>query len=147
MNLFDALVRYETALWDFVEGALRDGDAVSLAQLESLRVVHRHAGKARVHEIAQELLITPGAASKLADRLEHAGLIERRPNPDDRRSALLALTTDGKRRHAEAKRIATAALHRHLDGDDIDVEALTATLLTLRGRLQEQTSTPVRKSA
>jgi DNA-binding MarR family transcriptional regulator len=34
--------------------------------------------------------------SKSADRLERRGLVTRRPNPNDRRSAILALTAEGR---------------------------------------------------
>jgi DNA-binding MarR family transcriptional regulator len=147
MDLFDAVVRYETALWNHLEDSLREAGAVSLPQLESLRVVHRHAGRARVHEISRELLITPGAASKLADRLERAGLVERRPNPDDRRSALLVLTAAGRRKRTEAERVTRTAMRVHLSGSDVDVDALTATLVALRERLAPTTATMTGVSA
>jgi MarR family transcriptional regulator, organic hydroperoxide resistance regulator len=49
-----------------------------------------------VHDIATTLSITTGGASKLIDRIEGAGLCRRRPNPDDRRSSLLELTSTGR---------------------------------------------------
>ena len=47
-------------------------------------------------DIAQEVDITVGATSKGVDRLEARGWCERRANPDDRRSSLLALTPAGR---------------------------------------------------
>ena len=43
------------------------------------------------------------------DMLERAGLVERRPDPDDRRSTLVVLTAAGERRAVEAARIHVAA--------------------------------------
>jgi DNA-binding MarR family transcriptional regulator len=40
-------------------------------------------------------MISSGGMTNRLDRLERAGLIERRKNPEDRRSTLVALTTDG----------------------------------------------------
>jgi DNA-binding MarR family transcriptional regulator len=41
--------------------------------------------------------ISVGGASKLVDRIEAAGLIERSRDPDDRRAARVKLTRAGKR--------------------------------------------------
>lgn len=47
-------------------------------------------GIATPSEIARHTGLTSGATTALLDRLEKAGLIERRPNPDDRRGSLIA---------------------------------------------------------
>lgn len=47
--------------------------------------------------IADELAISPQAASQLANRIEAAGYLDRRPNPADRRSKLVSLTRRGRR--------------------------------------------------
>jgi DNA-binding MarR family transcriptional regulator len=58
----------------------------------------------------------------MVDRLEEGGLIERRPDPDDRRVTLIALTGKG----AELRERALAALHEPppefdaLDGDELE---------------------------
>lgn len=49
----------------------------------------------RPARLAERLALTPGAVSKLADRLEAKGLIARTPLPDDRRAHHLALTDKG----------------------------------------------------
>lgn len=41
-------------------------------------------------------LLSSGAMTNRADRLEEKGLVERRANPDDRRGVLLALTESGR---------------------------------------------------
>jgi DNA-binding MarR family transcriptional regulator len=133
--LFDVLVRYETELWAMVESRLAAAGAVSLAKLEALRVVDRHAGRCRVHEVSADLSITVGAASKLVDRIEHAGLVSREPNPQDRRSALVVLTPAGADALAFADSAASRALADHLDASGVDVTALTDGLAALRERL------------
>jgi DNA-binding MarR family transcriptional regulator len=42
------------------------------------------------------VLITSGGLTKRLDRLEHAALISRHPDPDDRRGTLVRLTTEGR---------------------------------------------------
>jgi len=48
----------------------------------------------RLYESA---MISSGGMTNRIDRLEHAGLIERRPDPNDRRGKLIALTAAGRR--------------------------------------------------
>lgn len=133
MHFFDTLVRYETSLWNHIEHRLAAAGAVTLSTLEALRVIARHDGTARVAELQDGLLITVGAASKLADRLERDDLAVRRAHPDDRRSSVLALTTHGARRHAEALAIVEDALADHLSG--VDTGAAVALVEMLAARL------------
>jgi DNA-binding MarR family transcriptional regulator len=53
-------------------------------------------------DLAQSALITSGAMTSRLDRLERARLIERRPDPGDRRGVLVQLTERGERLAAEA---------------------------------------------
>ena len=45
----------------------------------------------------ESMMISSGGMTNRLDRLERAGLIERRPDPDDRRGKLIALTAAGRR--------------------------------------------------
>ena len=45
--------------------------------------------------LGERLSVTSGAVTALADRLERAGHLERRPNREDRRSLVLRLTPSG----------------------------------------------------
>jgi DNA-binding MarR family transcriptional regulator len=46
-------------------------------------------------ELARYTGLSSGATTAMLDRLERSGLIERRPNPDDRRGTLIALVKSG----------------------------------------------------
>lgn len=48
--------------------------------------------------LLQQTLVTSGAMTNRLDRLEDAGFVRRRPDPDDRRGVLVRLTPGGKRR-------------------------------------------------
>ncbi len=50
-----------------------------------------------VKEVADGLITRASDATRLIDRLEAAGLVERLNNPDDRRSVLVRATTQGRR--------------------------------------------------
>ncbi|MDQ0000618.1 MarR family winged helix-turn-helix transcriptional regulator [Pseudarthrobacter sulfonivorans] len=123
MDFFDALIRYETNLWNHVDNRLKAAGAPSLAVLSSLRVIRRYAPSARVHELRQELRITVGAASKLADRLEKEGLAQRQPHPSDRRSSLIALSPAGERALDLGAQVLQDALDEHLAGEDVSALA------------------------
>jgi DNA-binding MarR family transcriptional regulator len=82
-------------------------------------VIGHYAPSARVQELRQELRITVGAASKLADRLEKEGLAQRRPHPSDRRSSLIALSPAGERALVLGTQVMQDVLNEHLAGEDI----------------------------
>jgi DNA-binding MarR family transcriptional regulator len=51
-------------------------------------------------ELARHTGLTSGATTAMLDRLEKAGLIERRPNPDDRRGTLIVPAKSGAEKAA-----------------------------------------------
>ena len=136
MEFFDVLVRYEVALRNAVDQVLRREGQVSLAQLHALRVIDRYAGQARVQDLSRDIGITVGAASKLVDRLERDGLAVRSPNPANRRSSLIALTSGGRQGLGAALEMAVTAVDRAV-GDE-DVQPLVAALGRLQARLDDQ---------
>ena len=94
---FDALVLHETRLWAMVERRVRMTEgAVSLGRFEILKAVHQSGEESRVQDIAETLLVTVGAASRIVDRLVMDGLLSRSPHPSDRRSYRIGLTTSGR---------------------------------------------------
>jgi DNA-binding MarR family transcriptional regulator len=47
-------------------------------------------------ELARRRMMTSGGMTAALDRLERRGLVERMPNPDDRRGSLVRLTDEGR---------------------------------------------------
>lgn len=84
---------------------------VSPSHSRSLGVLMSH-GTMRLSELSDHLHIAPRSATEVVDGLEQRGLVERRPDPNDRRATLIALTDQGRRiseairsaRHVEAER-------------------------------------------
>lgn len=58
--------------------------------------------------------ISPPSATGIVGRLQEAGLVERRPHPDDRRCAVVDLTTEGKELLESGRRERTAYLAQRL---------------------------------
>ena len=66
-------------------------EASELAALEHLQ----GAGPMTPGRLGERLSMSPGAVTALVDRLEKRGHVERLPNPEDRRSALVRETEAG----------------------------------------------------
>ena len=110
------LIRVEIALWDRINARLKKEHNLSLAFFESLYFIGRSPdGSLRVGDLARALRITVGAASKLVDRIEAAGLIRRELDADDRRASRVALTESGRHLLAEASTTYAAELGSLLD--------------------------------
>jgi DNA-binding MarR family transcriptional regulator len=93
---------------------------LSPSQARALRVLVAHDG-ARVSELAEALHIAPRSATELADDLEQRGLVERAPDPSDRRAVLLRPTAAGQRLRSEvetARATATRELFARLPAED-----------------------------
>lgn len=72
---------------------------LALARL-ARRFEHDRGAGVRVSHLADHLGIAPRSATEVADALEAASLVERSPDPTDRRAVLLTLTDAGWHRVA-----------------------------------------------
>ena len=72
-----------------------DEGGLSIAQLDVLRRL-RHHGPSPMRRLAEQMNCEASNLTGLVDRLETRGLVERRPDPHDRRVRLLALTETGQ---------------------------------------------------
>lgn len=67
---------------------------VNVTDMECLGLLF-HKGVATPSELAKQTGLSSGATTAMLDRLQKSGLIERRPNPDDRRGTLIVLLKSG----------------------------------------------------
>jgi len=74
--------------------AVSEWAGLNVTDMECLRLLFLK-GTATPSELARHTGLTSGAATAMLDRLEKAGLIERRPNPDDRRGTLITPAKSG----------------------------------------------------
>ena len=68
--------------------AMSEWAGLNVTDMECLRHLF-NKGIATPTELSRHTGLTSGATTAMLDRLEKAGLIERRPNPDDRRGTLI----------------------------------------------------------
>jgi DNA-binding MarR family transcriptional regulator len=71
---------------------------LSEGEFDLLATLRRSGGTCEVAagELAAQTMVTTGAVSKRIDRLERAGLVERRQSDDDARGRLVRLTATGR---------------------------------------------------
>ena len=94
------------------------------------RPARRRCGSATLSE---HLRIAPRSATEVVDALEERGLVERRPDPADRRATLVAPDPARRRGRPPAIRAARGAEAEEFFArlDDADRAALTRILATL----------------
>lgn len=73
------------------QNAVNEWAGLNATDMECLRLLF-FKGTATPSELAKRTGLTSGATTAMLDRLEKAGLIERRSNPDDRRGTLITPT-------------------------------------------------------
>jgi DNA-binding MarR family transcriptional regulator len=77
------------------------------------------SGWLRLNELNDNVLLSQSSLSRLVERLEKRGLVERMPAPDDRRGVLIKLTDEG------------AELQKQIGREHVrDIAALVAPALT-----------------
>lgn len=83
--------------------------------LEVLLRIGRTPGQAvPMTQLAEMVMFSSGGFTKLADRMEQAGLIRREASPTDRRSHLATLTPEGRAVLDRALAIHVPGLQRHI---------------------------------
>jgi DNA-binding MarR family transcriptional regulator len=97
-----------------------------IASVEMLvNLAFEEDGRMRMGELADNLLLSRGGATRLVARLEEAGLVERVIPPDDRRATYAVLTEKGyealERGEPVLKRAVTAHFLDHLSEGEIAV--------------------------
>jgi DNA-binding MarR family transcriptional regulator len=80
-----------------------------LAAMDVLAQLMRAGGERQMSDLADAVLLSPSGCTRLVDRLEADGLVERRRGDRDSRVVIAAITTAGRRRLAEV-------LPTHLEG-------------------------------
>lgn len=103
-------------------------------QWRALSRIHRTPGLSQA-ELADDLELEPVAIGRVLDRLEGAGFIERRADPDDRRCRRLHAAPKSDEVMAEMRRVASGLRGDVLD--DLDADDL-ATTLRLLGEIKER---------
>ncbi|KQV80538.1 MarR family transcriptional regulator [Rhizobium sp. Root1220] len=99
-EVYDGLAGFRLAMRRFLsfsEAALAEAGVTS-QQYQALLVVRTAPGwKVRLRDLAEQMLMHHNGAVQLVDRMCSAGLTERIPAEDDKRSVLIGMTTKGEK--------------------------------------------------
>src|SRR5690242_15646567 len=121
------------------------GLGVTRAQWKVLFRLHRQPGLRQI-ELADMLDIEPITLSRIVDRLEESGLVERRPDPSDRRAWRLHVTAKAQPLIAKLRAVADEMTSDAFAGiDPKHIEIIRQVL----GRVRENASrtTPLNRAS
>jgi len=97
-----AIYRAYTRLAPTIDKQLKASVGLTYSEYEALVQLKAAAAPVKMADLASYVAVTRTHASRLIDSLELAGLAKRESNPDDGRSFLVAITSDGARRLRES---------------------------------------------
>ncbi|MEO4038359.1 MULTISPECIES: MarR family winged helix-turn-helix transcriptional regulator [Micrococcus] len=108
---------------------------LTFARYELLALLNFSREKRLLMSKASALLqVHPTSVTNAVDRLEAAGLVERRPHESDRRALVLVLTDEGTRVAAEATEALNAEVFGQTGFEDGDVAQLNEILTRFRAQ-------------
>lgn len=81
------------------QALLAAGSDLNFTQYLALKRL-REQGPMTPGELARTLNYNPGSLTRLLDKLQEAGYLQRAPHPNDRRSLQLELTATARKKHA-----------------------------------------------
>ena len=132
--------RLRPALLRLARELRRESHALGVTggQVSLLFQIQRHRGTG-VRGLAQLERISAAAMSGHVDRLERAGLVQRTPDPDDRRRHGLSVSAEGERVLRSVKSRRTAWLASRLERlSPDDLEALDRAVEPLLALIEEE---------
>jgi DNA-binding MarR family transcriptional regulator len=106
-----------SVLRDHLFGAGKD--ALEPGQVDTLDLLAREPAW-RMSDLADALRVDPSTATRAVQRLERAGLAERRPSPDDGRVVIVSATALGLQRHDAIDERRRASMSTMLAVFDLD---------------------------
>ncbi len=118
------LLRVHAALTRELDSELASAHDLPLSSYEVLLYLHgAPGGRMRMSELADIVLLSRSGLTRLVDRLENAGMLERRACSEDARGYFAAITAAGRRTFLEARATHLEGVRRrflaHLSDDEL----------------------------
>jgi DNA-binding MarR family transcriptional regulator len=136
LAVWKAFLRAHASLLRILESELQAQQRLSLTWYEVLLHLNKDPrGGLRMQELAEAVVLSRSGLTRLLDRMEKAGLVQRRPCVHDRRGAYALITPEGRTLFNQIRPIVLQGIEthfaRHLD------EATSDTLLALFTKILE----------
>lgn len=141
-NLFQAsglfhMVSTKTSHRDSREGERLGRVTVNQARIFGY-IFSKPEADIRIKHLAHDLDVTPAAASQAVDRLVADGLLDRRPDPTDRRAVIITISADGRKLLDRIRAESTALLtdiYRETGLPEADIAAFSRVLAAIHEAL------------
>ena len=122
------LLRVHAALVHELDRELEEAHGLPLHQYEVLLLLaDAEGGQLRMSDLAEGALLSQSGLTRLVDRLERAGLVERRRCEEDRRGLFAHITEEGRRRFDAARATHLAGVRKRFlsrfSADELDALA------------------------
>ena len=119
---------------ELVERDVESATGLPLASFEVLANLHFEEGeRLRMSELADNLLLSRGGATRLVARLEESGFVQREIPPTDRRATYAVLTDKGRATLQEGLPALKGAADRHFSDhlDDSEIDSIRTAALKI----------------
>jgi DNA-binding MarR family transcriptional regulator len=113
--LHDMMVAFGHTSGSDIVAVVNEAD-LTLPQIIILGLLQQ--GPQTVSSLSEMIKLTPGAVSRLVDRMVRKGLVSRREGNDDRRQKMLSLTSAGRRLRDRVERASTGSFAAALSNLD-----------------------------
>lgn len=118
-----------------VEARIQAETGMLMADHEALLNLAHTERSLRMSEIAERLILSKGGTTKVIDRLEDQGLVERHPDPSDLRALVVEITPKGRAMLEQIQPIVDEAIAEHFGRHITDAEATT--IIEISNRVAE----------
>jgi DNA-binding MarR family transcriptional regulator len=118
------------ALIDVLDAELERDAGIPMRWYDALVHLEETPGGLRMNELAERILYSKSGFTRVVDRLEEAGLVQRVRPDNDRRSILVVLTDEGRTTMERARRHHRHAIEQHFSRhlSETDIKTLTRAL-------------------
>jgi len=135
-----AIAQTATQILPRIDAELRSSHGLSLPAYAVLTLLSARKGeRLTMSELARVAGMSPAGVTRVMQRLDHAGLVDRERDTADRRPLFATVTPAGEQRLSEAAPTYASSVHRHLTAfaERGEIDALSR---LLRRALEAQTN-------
>ena len=133
MAAWRSLLRFHALASRALDADLRSSHGIPIDWYDVMVQLNEHGGRMRMGALAEVTLFGRANCTRIVDRMQGRGLVEREVDPDDHRGRVAVLTRAGRSLLAEAARTHLAGIERHFAGllDDDEAAVLAGALARL----------------
>ncbi len=135
MSAWRNLLRFHALASRALDADLRLTHGIPIDWYDVMVQLEEHGGRMRMGALAEATLFGRANCTRIVDRMQRRGLVEREVDPDDHRGRIAMLTRAGRRLLAQAARTHLAGIEQHFAGrlDDDEATVLAGVLGRLSG--------------